>query len=232
MRPMDAEGRDDPAAEDPGRAEPFQRAYADALLAGDVLGAEAVVRDAIDAGLGEAEIDDHVVAPALVLVGDLWADDRITVAEEHLATSISLRVLALQREAFRVARQRVTQRVVLAGVEGERHVIGLEMAAGVILRAGYDVRMFGADLPVDELPAAIARHRPAVVGLSAATAGTAARLPEAFETIRRTSPDVGIVVGGRAVDDRLVAGWDVAVCRHVADAVDRVDALVKRAGRN
>ena len=173
-----------------------------------------------------------MIRPALVLVGDLWADGRITIAEEHLATSISRRVVMLQREVFRVVRQRSSQRVVLAGAQGEHHVVGLEMAASLIVHAGYDVLMLGADLPVSELAAAVARHRPVVIGFTAATARSASNLPAAFEAVRRVSPEMGIVVGGRAVDDRLAAVGGVVVCRHVSDAVQDVDALVKRARTN
>ena len=210
----------------------FQRAYADALLAGDARAAEAVIREAIEAGLDEAVIDDQVIRPALVLVGDLWAEGRISIAEEHLATAISMRVLTLQREAFRVARQRASHRILLAGAQGERHIVGLEMAGSVILNAGYDVRLFGADLPVAEIATAVVRHRPEVVGFTTATAETAANLPAAFEAVRRVSPEAGIVVGGRGVEDRAPADWDVVVCRHVADAVEQIDALVKRARQN
>jgi MerR family transcriptional regulator, light-induced transcriptional regulator len=214
------------------QAAAFQRAYADAVLAGDPRAAERTVRDAIDAGLPEALIDDHVIRPSLVLVGDLWADGSISVADEHLATAISVRVLMLLREAFRVTRRRTSQRVLLAGAQGEHHVVGLEMASIVIGHAGYDVRLLGADLPVAAITAAVVRHRPAVVGFTAATALTAVHLPAAFEAVRRARPDVGILVGGRGVDPQLSAGWDAVVCRHVADAVEQVDALVQQAGRN
>jgi MerR family transcriptional regulator, light-induced transcriptional regulator len=210
----------------------LQRAYADALLSADASAAELLIRDAIDAGLPETAIDDRVIRPALVLVGDLWAEGQITIAEEHLATSISRRVLTLQREAFRVARRRPSQRILLAGAEREQHVVGLEMAASVLQHAGYDVCLLGADLPVAEIPAAVARHRPAVVGLTSATPLTAVNLPAAFEAVERSARGTAILVGGGGVEDRLAAGWDVAVCRHVADAVDQVDALVKRARRN
>jgi methanogenic corrinoid protein MtbC1 len=213
-------------------ADELQRAYAEALLAGDPVAAERVIRDGIEAGLGEALIDDRVIRPSLVLVGDLWADGRISVADEHLATAISIRVVALQREAFRVARRRASRRVLLAGAQGERHVVGLEMAGSVILHAGYDVRMLGADLPVAGVAAAVERHRPTVVGFTTATVLTAVNLPAAFEAVRRVSPGIGILVGGQAASPKLVATADVAVCRHVADAVKRVDALVMRAERN
>jgi 5-methyltetrahydrofolate--homocysteine methyltransferase len=138
----------------------------------------------------------------------------------------------LLREAFRVTRRRASQRVLLAGAQGEHHVVGLEMASIVVGHAGYDVLLLGADVPVAAITAAVVRHRPAVVGFTAATALTAVNLPAAFEAVRRAGPDIGILVGGRGVDPQLSAGWDAVVCRHVADAVEQVDALVQHAGRN
>jgi methanogenic corrinoid protein MtbC1 len=140
--------------------------------------------------------------------------------------------MTLQREAFRVACERASRRVLLAGAQGEHHIVGLEMASSVILHAGYDVRLLGADLPVTEIGGAVARHRPAVGGFTTATSMSAINLPAAFDAVRRVDSDVGIVVGGRGVDPGLAARPDVVVCRHVADAVPRVDALIKRAGRN
>jgi hypothetical protein len=61
---------------------------------------------------------------------------------------------------------------------------------------------------------------------------SAVNLPPAFEAVRRVDPAIGIVVGGTGVPERFATVWDVVVCRHVADAVAQVDALVKRARRN
>jgi methanogenic corrinoid protein MtbC1 len=209
-----------------------QRAYANALLAGNPHDAERIIRDAVDAGLGEALLDDEVIRPALVLVGDLWADGRLSVAEEHLATAICRHVVAILRDLFRLQRERTTHRVLLAAAEGERHVVGLEMAASILEHAGYDVRHFGADLPVDDLGLAVEIHDPSVVGFTTATARTALHLPRAFDTIRTRDPRIGIVAGGRGVDEAWATAWDVVICHHVSDAVDRVDALVRRAAHN
>jgi methanogenic corrinoid protein MtbC1 len=227
-----ADHHDDTRRRELRLAAAFQRAFAEALLAGDGDAAERIVREAIEAGLAEGLIDDEVIRPALVLVGDLWAEARISIADEHLATAIAVRVLALQREAFRVARRRTGHRVMLAAVEGEHHVVGLEMAASLMLHAGYDVLMLGADLPVAAVAAAVARHRPAVAGFTAATPETAVRLPATVAAVRAASPGTGILVGGRGVGLGLVAGGDVSICRHVADAVGQADALVQRSAFN
>src|SRR6185436_19950894 len=112
------------------------RAYARALLAGDEVGAELAVRDAIDAELTTAQIDDEIIAPALWLVGRLWARGEISIADEHLATNISLRVLALQREATRTVRARKASTALLAAPEGEMHTVALQMISNLLRDAG------------------------------------------------------------------------------------------------
>src|SRR5689334_1926491 len=121
-------------------------AFAEALLAGDEVGAEIAIREAIDSKLSSAEIDEQLIAPALWLVGEMWERGEISVAEEHLATEISVRVLAL-REAHRVMRSRTGRRVLLATPTGELHVVALRMVENLLRDAGYDVVMLGPDVP-------------------------------------------------------------------------------------
>src|SRR4051812_49631933 len=103
------------------------RAYATALLAGDEVAADVAIREAIDAGLSTADVNEGIIAPALRLVGELWQSGEITVADEHLATEITLRVLALQGETRRARRSRRGHRVLLATPAGGHHAGGLEM---------------------------------------------------------------------------------------------------------
>jgi methanogenic corrinoid protein MtbC1 len=214
------------------RLEGLQRAYADALVRGDESAATDTIGLAIELSLAEGEIDEHIVTPAMRLIGDLWAEGELGVADEHLATEISLRVLALQREAFRVARRRSMHRLLFAAVQGEHHVVGLKMAASMALHAGFDVRMLGADLPVDALLAAIERHEPHVVGLSATMPGSAECLVEAIDAVRDAAAEVDLVVGGAAVGRRFELISGITVCRHVSDVVGQIEALVQRASAN
>ena len=129
----------------------LSRAYAGALLRGDEIEAEVAVREAMAAKLSTAEIDDEIIAPALWLVGELWERGEISVADEHIATEISIRVLALQREAQRVAQARGVHRVMLAAPAGELHVVALRMIGNLLRDAGYHVVMLGADVPTQAL---------------------------------------------------------------------------------
>ena len=219
-------------SENDERLAALQQAFADALLRGDEHVAETAVSEAIQAEFDEAVIDEHIVAPAMRMVGDLWAQGQIGIADEHLATEISMRVITVQREAFRAARRRARHRVLLAAVEGEQHVIGLRMAASLLLHAGFDVRLLGPDLPLHALTRAIVGHGPAVVGLTATMPRSAVRLSTAVETVRAMSPTTGVVVGGAAVDHRFEAMTGIAVCRRIGDLVGQVEGLAQRAHAN
>ena len=214
------------------RLELLQRTYADAVFAGDEGAAERTIREAIELGLQEAVIQEHVITPVMRLVGDLWAAGELTVADEHLATEISIRVLALQREAFRAAHRRATERVLLAAPQGERHVVGLNMTGSLLVHAGYDVRMLGADVPLEDLAGAVERHRPVVVGLTATLPATAALLPDAVAGVRSSDPHLSVLLGGPATEHLTRPLVGVAVCRHVTEVVEVVDALVLRATSN
>jgi methanogenic corrinoid protein MtbC1 len=228
-------GREGNGADERGReqlVESFQQAFAETLLQGDEAYAERLIGEAVEVGFDQGTIADEIVSPALRLVGDLWQAGEITVADEHLATEITLRMVALLRVAFRTQERRTRERVLLAAVEGERHIVGLEMVANLLTHAGYDVRMLGADVPLRAFAPALLRHRPAVLGLTATLPGTSALLRAVIEEAHTVAPEIRVVVGGPGALERLTAIPGVAICSHVSDAVPLVDALVHRAELN
>jgi methanogenic corrinoid protein MtbC1 len=207
-------------------------AYADALLSGDEASAEVVIREAMDAKLTTAEIDDEIIAPALWLVGDLWERGEISVADEHIATEISIRVLALQREAQRVAKARGDHRVLLAAPAEELHVVALRMVDDLLRDAGYDVVMLSADVPAEALAAAVSRRRPHVVCMTSTMPRGTDLVLASIGGVQRRWPAVRFVIGGRGLTSRVQSRPGVDVCRRVSDVVEAVDAMVRGAGLN
>lgn len=207
-------------------------AFAEALLAADEAAAEIAIRAAMDAGLGTAEIDEEVIAPALWLVGELWERGKISVAEEHIATEITVRVLALQREAQRVAQSRGGHLAVLATPAGELHVVALRMVANLLRGAGYNIVMLGTDVPPVALAGAVRRLDAQVVCMSLTMPGRADQLLHAIDEVRQTSPSTAFVVGGSGLRVLSQLRPRVDVCKRVSEAVEAVDAMVQRARLN
>jgi MerR family transcriptional regulator, light-induced transcriptional regulator len=210
----------------------LRQSFTRALFAGDSEAAERAIRAAMQDGLTTAEIDVQLIAPALFLVGEKWMTGEITVAEEHLASEIVLRVLALQREARRTIRQRRQRRVLLLAPAGERHVIGLHMAADLLYAAGYDTFMLGGDVPLADVGFVAARFAAEVVCFSATMPESTERLDAAIDYLHAARPACGVLLGGSAVSFEVAAGWGATACADVSSAVESVDALMHRAPQN
>jgi MerR family transcriptional regulator, light-induced transcriptional regulator len=210
----------------------LRRAYSQALLAGDEVAAEVTVREAVDAGLSTAEIDDAIITPAMWLVGELWARGEIGVGEEHVATEITMRVLTLQRELRRTTARRGGRVVVLAAPPGQCHVSRCTWRRGCSSRRATTVRPLGADVPIDAIADAAGRHAADVICLTATMTLSATLLPPAIAAVQRTRPSCAVLLGGAALPEEMALAGHVVACARVSGAVETADALVQRARLN
>jgi len=117
--------------------------------------------------LGPVRFARAVARPLVHEVGERWANGRMGIAHEHLATGLlrSLLGSALQPTASSL----LGPRIVFATPAGERHELGLLMAALTALGAGGHPLYLGADLPVEDLLAAVEGANAKALALSLVT---------------------------------------------------------------
>jgi methanogenic corrinoid protein MtbC1 len=160
-----------------------------------------VVEDGVARGVGVQQLLMDVIRPAQQEIGRLWQANRISIADEHVATAISQ--LALAQLYPLAARQGATnRRILVACVEGELHDMGARMAADLLDLEGHDVVFLGASLPVDHLVSKVKAEKPDLVVLSITMTFHIAALQTAVARLRRdVTPPPPIAAGGRAL------GW-------------------------
>src|SRR3712207_1846661 len=163
--------------------------FTDAIAWGDARLAELIGLEAVSAGVELATLYVEVMAPALHEVGKRWAAGEMSIADEHLATSLVDGVMAIVRRAGTHAPRRSRERVLLGAVETEGHVVGLRMLADLAEGAGFDVRYLGAAVPVHTLEEIIRRHRPAVVGLSLTIGAPTGAIVRAVDVLTTCCPE-------------------------------------------
>jgi len=208
----------------PGQGVSAAGAFRDALIAGDQVEAEEIARAALDDGMALADLYVDVMFPALIEVGDRWASGDLTVADEHLATSIVESLMArLGRHPDRTP-TRHRERVLMAGVELEGHVVGLRMLADLAEEAGFDVRFLGASVPLDALVDLVSRLRPGIVCLSVSVATPTMSLVEAVEALARRR-ELQVLVGGSGVPSALREDPRVHYAPDVREALDVLERL-------
>ena len=120
----------------------------------------------------------------------------------------------------------------LAAPAAELHVVALRMIGDLLRDAGYGVVMLGADVPPSALAASASRHRPHVICMSSTMPGGGDQVLVAIHEVQRAWPGAGFVVGGRGLTSRVRTQPGIEVCERVPEAVEAVDAMVKRAATN
>lgn len=179
-------------------ADPAQSAAAlwGAVLALDEPAAVTAVLRALDGGLDAESVLLDVIAPVQGRVGEEWAANRITVAQEHAATAISERAMAVLARHPSAHTAPTRGRITVACVDGEWHALPARLLAEVLRLRGWHVDYLGAQVPTPHLISHLHRTGPDVVALSSSIP---TRLPTAHATITACqAAGVPVLVGGAA----------------------------------
>lgn len=198
--------------------------YEAAARSGEVAGVRRAVDGALATGATVPEIHAFVIAPAMVEIGALWERGSLGVADEHLATAITIKEIE-RLYRLQPARELFREEVVLAAVEGEQHVLGLRMSADLLEVAGFRARYLGGDVPRESLLEFVAGRSPAVVVLSAKQARSGEPMIAEVAALQgRTSAH--IVVAGDGVPQTLRRGEGLLYVSGVEAIVPAVESLL------
>lgn len=192
------------AASPPAPAPPPQlegvREFADAALQAtrrlDASGLQTVLERAA-VTLRVPDFLDGVVATTLEDIGRGWSEQSVTVAQEHLATTVFRRVLGWLLGVYEVRGS--APRLVVATPPGQEHELGALMVAVSAAAEGWGVVYLGPDLPVAELVAAARQTGARAVGVSLVYLAQGQKVLPALRAIRAGLPDdVPLLLGGAA----------------------------------
>src|SRR3569833_4258780 len=204
--------------------------YLQQQLRGDRRAALQFIETALSEGASVNEVRCRIVQAAQREIGRLWQEDRITIAQEHMATAISQLALAhlFQRSEFR---GRVNKKVLVACVPGEHHEYPARLLADALEVEGYDVRFLGADVPLVSLIHSIETEAPDVVALSMTMLLHLSALRESVSAVRALKkPGLLVAIGGSVFEtsSSLAAGIEADLV--ATNAADFISRLVQKLG--
>jgi methanogenic corrinoid protein MtbC1 len=192
----------EPEPDTPSHGSPLdltRRAFLAAILSGQRHESLKIVEGAIQSGISLLDIYVDVFSASLHEVGRLWEQNKINVAQEHMATAITQYAIAMIYPRLVPAAQS-RGNMVVTGVSGEQHQIGANLVADAMEANGWAVRFLGTNLPHSTVLATIGDISADMLCISTTLV---ANLPSAAELIRKVRSKLGakaprIALGGAA----------------------------------
>jgi len=110
-----------------------------------------------------SEFIQDIIMPLMRLIGDEWEAKRLSIAQEHLASSMVRDVMS---NLVRVYHQKTPKnRLLFTTPDHEYHELGILAAAVLAARGGLGIVYLGANMPVKDLLKAVERTKPRAVVL-------------------------------------------------------------------
>jgi methanogenic corrinoid protein MtbC1 len=145
--------------------------------------------------LGPKRFVTDVAQPFAVSVGDAWAEGRISVRHEHVATECLTTRLRALLSTFQDLDGRPV--VLLATLPGEPHGLGLQMVALYLVASGAKPRLLGVSTPTDDILDAARVHEADAVGLTLTPVVDAREATRQIRLLRRRlDATVALWLGG------------------------------------
>ncbi len=208
---------------------PESEGFESALLAGDRHAAEKLLDGLLAQGRSLVEAETHVIQPALYGIGRKWQANRVSVAQEHLATAIAQALMArgLIRSAVPPSNGR---KALLACVAGNNHSVGLQMVADGLQLAGWEVQNLGANVPTIALVQHTGHFQPHLLGLSVSFAQQLRVVKEIMTQLTRAQGKLrpAVMVGGLALNQFSLLAEELGVDAWSPDACAAIETASRQ----
>jgi methanogenic corrinoid protein MtbC1 len=169
--------------------------------------------DAAFAAAGFEYVIDEWLMPALVPVGQAWADGHLDIAQEHFISAAVMRRLTA---AFAAAGHARGGRHVITGLApGAIHEIATLAFATMLRRAGLRVTYLGPNLPVPSWVQAARTIHPDAVVIGAPRVDDGDAATDIVAALRAAAPHTPVHVGGPgATHEQSLPGTTLAAAAH------------------
>ncbi|WP_244147298.1 cobalamin B12-binding domain-containing protein [Desulfonatronovibrio hydrogenovorans] len=167
------------------------------LLEGDRAQCFKIVKELLEKDVPIHDLYLGLFQKSLYEVGELWENNRISVAVEHMATSITESLLTLAYPRI-FAAEHNGRKAVISCIANEFHQIGGKMVADFFELNGWDGYFLGANTPASEMMDIIHHKQPDMLALSLSIYFNMNSLYQILELIKKAHPGLKVIVGGQA----------------------------------
>ncbi|MEK6719299.1 MAG: B12-binding domain-containing protein [Chloroflexota bacterium] len=180
-------------------------------------------------GWGPERVLNHALVEGMRIVGIDFRDGILFVPEVLLAANAMKGGMGILRPLLAETGAKPVGKVVIGTVKGDIHDIGKNLVAMMLEGAGFEVVDLGINTDADKFMAALAEHKPDILGMSALLTTTMPYMKVVINTLKENGirDDFIVLVGGAPLNEEFgtAIGAD-AYCRDAAVAAETARTLV------
>ena len=167
----------------------------EAIMKGKRDAVEPLIRQALADGLNPEEIMNHIMIPAMDIVGEQFSRNEIFLPEMMIAARAMNIGLGILRPMLIAKGVSGRGKVVIGTVKGDIHDVGKNIVSMILQGAGYEVIDLGIDVPPEKFVEAINRYQPKFVLMSALITLTMSMMEETIKALKKAGVREKVKVG-------------------------------------
>lgn len=176
--------------------EEFFSKYQQNLLQGQQNSCRKMVEKLLENNISIKSLYVDLFQRSMYQVGSMWEKNQMSVAHEHLCTSITQNLIS-QVYPRLLALPHHGRKVVVSCTPGEMHQLGARMVADFLEINGWDSHFLGFGTPPMELIRFIGSTQPQMIALSMSIFSNISTLKLLVQKINETNPGIRILLGGQ-----------------------------------
>jgi MerR family transcriptional regulator, light-induced transcriptional regulator len=142
---------------------------------------------------------DDLMTPVLYRVGDLWAQNSLSVATEHVCSNTAIGLVeAINESNSGKSKMSSYTTIVICSPEGELHQIASKIIESLLLQKGFNIHNMSPSAPSGSISSYIESTKPALVMVSITLSENLKAAIRLLNTIRAKS-NVPVFMGGAAI---------------------------------
>ena len=184
----------------------------------------------LERGWSAEQVLSKALVDGMTIVGIDFRDGILFVPEVLLAANAMKGGMAILRPLLAETGAKPVGTMVIGTVKGDIHDIGKNLVAMMMEGAGFEVFDIGINNAVEDYVAALARHKPDILGMSALLTTTMPYMKVVIDALKEQGirDDYIVMVGGAPLNEEFgeAVGAD-AYCRDAAEAAVTAVRLVE-----
>ncbi|MDH3696211.1 MAG: cobalamin-dependent protein [Nitrosopumilus sp.] len=155
-----------------------------------------------------ADFFDKILKPVMHQIGDEWANNKISIATEHVASNVAQTLVKIIMDKGTTSGNK--KKILLCVPVGEEHHLGCDVIETFLTSKGYKVFNMGTSIPSESVLHFIEHNKPDLVMVSITLEDNLKAGQRLIKKIKDNFK-VPIVVGGYALEQEKIPKFDAEV---------------------